>query len=278
MFELYDIRKKEFEKIIINYFDNDKLGAVLNYSIEFGKRIRPLILIETYKMLKDNNYSNEEFENVLGYAISLEMIHNYSLIHDDLPSMDNDNFRRGRETTHYKFGEDMGILAGDSLLNYSYENIFKILSNNNSINYINAAKYLAECAGYQGMIEGQVLDINDNINNIDDLIKMYKNKTCKLIMAATKIPGYISSKSNDILEELELLGFYIGMAFQIQDDLLDVKQDEKINKLTYISFTGKDKAYCDMINYSKKALKILLKYKYNDFLVKLIENLIKRKH
>lgn len=278
MFDLYNEKKEEFEQNIINYFENDKLGIILNYSIEFGKRIRPVILIETYKMLKDNDYSEEEFKDVLGFAISLEMIHNYSLIHDDLPSMDNDNFRRGRETTHYKFGEDMGILAGDSLLNYSYENIFNILSNNNSLQNIKAAKYLAECAGYQGMINGQVIDINDDISNIDELIDMYKNKTCKLIMAATKIPGYISNLNDEALNDLELLGFYIGMAFQIQDDLLDVEKDEKINKLTYISFTGKDRAYYDMIDYSKKALKILSKYKYNDFLVNLIEKLIKREH
>ncbi|MFM1524511.1 MULTISPECIES: polyprenyl synthetase family protein [Helcococcus] len=278
MFKLYDEKKLEFENKIKNYFENDELGLILNYSIESGKRIRPLILIETFKMLKNNLFSEKEYNEVLGFAISLEMIHNYSLIHDDLPSMDNDNYRRGRETTHYKFGEDMGILAGDSLLNYAYENIFNILSENNSINNINAAKYLSECAGYLGMINGQVLDIKDKINDIDDLIEMYKNKTCKLIMAATKIPGYISNLDNDTLEELELLGFYIGMSFQIQDDLLDMEQDEKINKVTYISFSGKDKAYYDMIDYSKKALKILSKYKYNDFLVNLIEKLINRKH
>ena len=278
MFKLYDEKKLEFEKKFRNYFENDELGLILNYSIESGKRIRPLILIETFKMLKNNLFSEKEYNEVLGFAISLEMIHNYSLIHDDLPSMDNDNYRRGRETTHYKFGEDMGILAGDSLLNYAYENIFNILSENNSINNINAAKYLSECAGYQGMINGQVLDIKDKINDIDDLIEMYKNKTCKLIMAATKIPGYISNLDNDTLEELELLGFYIGMSFQIQDDLLDMEQDDKINKVTYISFSGKDKAYYDMIDYSKKALKILSKYKYNDFLVNLIEKLINRKH
>ncbi|MFM1539458.1 polyprenyl synthetase family protein [Helcococcus bovis] len=278
MFKLYDEKKLEFENKIKNYFENDELGLILNYSIESGKRIRPLILIETFKMLKNNLFSEKEYNEVLGFAISLEMIHNYSLIHDDLPSMDNDNYRRGRETTHYKFGEDMGILAGDSLLNYAYENIFNILSENNSINNINAAKYLSECAGYLGMINGQVLDIKDKINDIDDLIEMYKNKTCKLIMAATKIPGYISNLDNDTLEELELLGFYIGMSFQIQDDLLDMEQDEKINKMTYISFSGKDKAYYDMIDYSKKALKILSKYKYNDFLVNLIEKLINRKH
>lgn len=275
MFDLYNEKKIEFENIITNYFDTkNNFNEILNYSIDVGKRIRPLILLETYNMISDNINKNVAID----FAIALEFIHNYSLIHDDLPSMDDDNYRRGRKTTHYKYGEDYAILAGDALLNYAYELLFSILENNPSKNFIMAAKYLSNASGINGMIYGQVIDINDEINDAKKLVEMYKNKTCKLIMAATTIPGYIANKGIETIKLLENLGFYIGMAFQIQDDILDIEKDNSINKVTYISHYGKDKAYSDMIDYSKKALDIIDKYENNYFLKKLIEELINRKH
>lgn len=272
MFSEYQEKRKEFDKLIQNYFSGSEFSEVLNYSIETGKRIRPLLLLETFKML---NLSTR-IDLAEKYALALEMIHNYSLIHDDLPSMDNDNYRRGRETTHYKFGEDIAILAGDSLLNYAYELIFETLVDNADKKYILAAKYLANASGIDGMIIGQVDDIKDQINNLDDIVTMYKNKTCKLIMAATTMAGYISGADKETLSELENLGFYIGMAFQIQDDILDYEQDQEIDKVTYISFTGKEKAYSDMIEYSNKAISIINKYDDNQFLLNFIEKLVNR--
>lgn len=275
MFDLYNKKKEEFDKIIYNYFDNkNSFNNILNYSIETGKRIRPLILLETYNMISDGH----NYDVAKDFAIALELIHNYSLIHDDLPSMDNDNYRRGRETTHYKFGEDYAVLAGDALLNYAFELIFNVLEKNPNLNLIKAGKYLSNAAGIYGMINGQVIDIKDQITDSDILIEMYKNKTCKLIMSATTIPGYIANISDDEIQNLENLGFYIGMAFQIQDDILDFEQDEKISKATYISYFGKEKAYEDMLKYSENSLNIIKKYKKSEFLYKLIEGLIYREH
>lgn len=274
MFEQYNLRKIEFNKKFVNYFPKDKFGDILNYSINEGKRIRPIILLETYKMISDN--VNQQLAN--DFAIALELIHNYSLIHDDLPAMDNDNYRRGRKTTHYKFGEDYAILAGDALLNYAYELVFDIIKKNTKINVVKAGEYLAKSSGYQGMIKGQIIDINDSISNDTELMEMYKNKTCKLIMASTTIPGYLDNKNSDIIRELELLGFYIGMAFQIQDDLLDIESDSDIGKVTYVTLKGEKVATSEMIEYSNKALDILKKYEKSEFLIMLIKRLVHREH
>ncbi|MGY3755922.1 polyprenyl synthetase family protein [Helcococcus kunzii] len=277
MFDLYNDKKNDFDKIINNYFDKlDDFNEILNYSIEIGKRVRPIILLETFSMVSDDTDANIDIAEK--FAIALEFIHNYSLIHDDLPSMDNDKYRRGRETIHYKYGEDYAILAGDALLNYAFELIFSVLEKNPSANLIKAGKYLANASGLDGMIRGQVSDIKDQIKNSDSLIEMYKNKTCRLLMAATTIPGYIANLPQEEINDLEKLGFYIGMAFQIQDDILDYEQDKKISKATYISYFGKEKAYQDMLEYSNNALSIIERYKKSKFLNKLIKELIYRKH
>lgn len=274
MFNEYNIIKNEIDNLIINYFPKSYFNDILNYSIETGKRIRPILLLESYKMLNKNL---ENHDIAKKFAIALEFIHNYSLVHDDLPSMDNDNYRRGRKSTHYKYGEDLAILAGDALLNKSYEIIFEILELKNDKSFIKAAKYLSNCAGLNGMILGQVYDINDKFENLLELVEMYKNKTCKLIMAATVISAYISNSNEETIRDMEELGFSIGMAFQLQDDLLDIKEDESINKVTYVSFVGEENTKIAIENYTSKAISILKKYENNDFLIKLIQSLIERK-
>lgn len=266
MFKLYEDKKRDFDQIIINYFPNGEFENILNYSIEKGKRVRPLILLETYKMLGGQDISLAE-----KFALALEFIHNYSLVHDDLPDLDNDNYRRGRETTHYKFGSDMAILAGDALMNYAYELVFESLKDYpNNLNLINAGHVLAENAGYRGMIGGQIRDISNDLDSTEKMVDMYLNKTCKLFMTATKVAAYLSNQEDEVIEEMDRLGFYIGMAFQLQDDLLDIEQDEKIGKLTYISLEGKEKAISEMERYTEDALEIISKYDNNEFLMSLI--------
>lgn len=271
MFELYNLRKEEFDSKFRNFFDSDKFGDILNYSIEEGKRIRPIILLETYKMLDGKNY-----QQALDYAISLELIHNYSLVHDDLPDMDDDDYRRGRETTHFKYGSDMAILAGDALLNYAYENVFNSLIKNNDANAIKAAEELGANAGLFGMIKGQISDINNDLGDLDKIIDMYLNKTCKLFISATTIAAILSGKDENTINSMRELGFYIGMAFQLQDDILDIEQDDKINKITYVSYAGIEKTKEDMQDYTNKALNILKNYDNNQFLIKLFDYLTER--
>ncbi len=270
MFSEYIKRKDKIDLIVKNYFPCGEFNDILNYSVEEGKRIRPIIMIELFRVLggKDNIVNN--------FALALEFIHNYSLVHDDLPSMDNDNYRRGRKSTHYKYGEDKGILAGDALLNYAYELLFDTILKNNEANYIKAAKYIANAAGKEGMINGQILDVQSNLNSLENIKQMYKNKTCKLFMAATTVPAYLTHQSEEIVNEMEKLGYYIGMAFQLQDDLLDLEQDKQINKVTYASFLDEEKANFDMVDFTNRAIEILNKYDKNEFLIKLINYLKNR--
>ena len=270
MFSEYVKRKNEIDLLIKNYFPRNNFNDILNYSIEEGKRIRPIIMLETFKILGGKS------EIVNDYALALEFIHNYSLVHDDLPAMDDDNYRRGRKSIHYKYGEDKGILAGDALLNYAYELLFETILENNDTDYIKAAKYISNASGKDGMINGQILDVQSDLNSLDKIKEMYKNKTCRLFMCATTVPAYLTHKSSEIIQEMEKLGYYIGMAFQLQDDILDLDQDREINKVTYASFLDEKRTYSDMIDFTDKAIEILKKYDNNEFLIKLINYLRNR--
>lgn len=269
----YKIELDRFNNLFVNKFQDTELNEVLNYSIHEGKRLRPIFLFKTYEML-----SNKKADaTVFNYAIALELIHNYSLIHDDLPSMDNDDYRRGRMTVHKKYGENIAILAGDALLNYAYEILFKEILKNNSINKIKAANYISNNSGIYGMIGGQAIDVLEKSDNLESLKLMYDRKTCGLIKAATKIGALLAGCSDELVDEFEQLGFYIGMAFQIQDDLLDYENDEKICKKTYITFNGPEKSKNDMLDFTHKAINILSKYDNELFLTETIKSLIKRK-
>lgn len=270
MFSEYTKRKDEIDLLVKNYFPGGEFNDILNYSIEEGKRIRPIIMLEVYRILGGKS------DIVNNFALALEFIHNYSLVHDDLPAMDNDNYRRGRKSTFYKYGEDKGILAGDALLNYAFELLFDTVLENNDINYIKAAKYIANACGKDGMINGQILDVEDNLNSLDKIKQMYKDKTCKLFMAATTVPAFLTFQCEDVVIEMEKLGYYIGMAFQLQDDLLDLEQDSKINKITYASFSDEEQAYKDMLEYNDKAIEILKKYDENEFMINLLNYLKNR--
>lgn len=218
------------------------LHSAMKYSVQAGgKRFRPVLMLLTAKAL------GVDFSSIMPYAIAIEFIHTYSLIHDDLPAMDNDDYRRGKLTNHKVYGEAMAILAGDALLNLAYETILRA---NKSICDINAGRILALYAGSSGMISGQALDIlNENNNSAteEELKNIHYNKTGKLIMASVIIPSCFAD--NSYFDELKNYGENLGLLFQITDDLLDVtanfndlgktlNKDENSNKLTFVTLYG----------------------------------------
>lgn len=245
-----------------------------------GKRLRPIIAIKTFDMFDDRK------EKVLPYAASIEMIHTYSLIHDDLPAMDDDEFRRGKPTNHIRFGEALAILAGDGLLNLAFETMSKDLVENtqSAEEYRQKARAIYEIsqyAGCKGMIGGQVVDITAKPDEMDGerLYYMYEKKTAGLFQAAT-VAGAILGGARD--EEVDLLRSFalnLGLAYQIQDDVLDAGEDEDIDKLTYLSFYNLEKAKEAVQNFSKRAHQLLddLEGRDTSFLRGLTELLVDRK-
>lgn len=230
-----------------------------------GKRIRPMIMSETYCM-----FGGEDKAVIEPFMAALEMIHTYSLVHDDLPAMDNDEYRRGRKTTHIVYGEDMGILAGDALLNYAYEVAAKAFDTEYPERVIKAYKILTAKAGVYGMVGGQVVDVEMNglIPDMDMLQFIYINKTAALLEAAFMIGGVLAGAGDETVDILEQIARNVGIAFQIQDDILDVistteelgkpvNSDEKNEKTTYVGLCGMEAAREAVITYSKKAEELL---------------------
>jgi geranylgeranyl diphosphate synthase type II len=262
----------------------------MNYSIlAGGKRIRPMLILETYRL-----YGKDNEEILEPFIAAIEMIHTYSLVHDDLPALDNDDYRRGRKTTHAVYGEAMAILAGDALLNYAYEvatKAFDIAKSHDAfIQVANALKILARKPGIYGMIGGQVVDVQLTDSEIpkEKLNFIYELKTSALIEASMLIGATLAGASQIELEKIEEAARNIGLAFQIQDDILDVTStieilgkpigsDEKNNKTTYVTIEGIDKAKNDVAAMSKKAIDNLRSLgKDNLFLYELINKLVNR--
>ncbi len=265
----------------------DCLGDPLRYSMRGkGKRLRPLILEETYKM-----YGGSENDGKY-LGIALEMIHNASLVHDDLPALDNDEFRRGIKTTHAEFGESIGILAGDGLLNYAYEvATMGLVESKTKDYYSKALSILANKGGIFGMLGGQTLDVAMTGKELDlKMIKfIHKGKTAALIQAAFACGACAAGASQEEIEKLMEIGLSVGIAFQIEDDILDVtstsevlgkpvKNDEKNHKTTYVTVKWVEGAKEDVKHLSQKAISVYdtLSAK-NDFLRELILYLIEGK-
>ena len=220
------------------------LGESMRYSLlSGGKRIRPVLALACAEVL------GVPSEDILPFALALEMIHTYSLIHDDLPAMDNDDFRRGKPTNHKKFGEANAILAGDGLLNEAYAICFEQCLKGEK--YVLAAKFLNECAGIHGMIAGQAADLyfSDHVNepSEEELLFVQENKTGKLLLAPILIPSILAD--NRYFLRLEQFGKELGRLFQITDDILDVTgefetlgksigKDENADKLTCVKLYG----------------------------------------
>ncbi|MCI8306988.1 MAG: polyprenyl synthetase family protein [Lachnospiraceae bacterium] len=253
-----------------------------------GKRIRPMFMHEIYTMLGGNEPAAIE-----PFMAAIEMIHTYSLIHDDLPAMDNDEYRRGRKTTHIVYGEAMGILAGDALLNYAYETAAKAFDSKRPDRAMAAYRVLVSKAGVFGMVGGQVVDVemNGKIPDMDMLTFIYKLKTAALLEASFMIGGIMAGMQEREVDMLCRIARNIGIAFQIRDDILDVtstteelgkpvKSDERNDKTTYIALCGMDAAEKAVMEYSESALNLLDKLPAADskeYVVWLVTELIHRK-
>lgn len=240
-----DSLKKVFDEELA---DDITVKASLYSLLAGGKRIRPCLMYYSSVML------GVDSSKVLPFAVSLEMIHTYSLIHDDLPSMDNDDLRRGNPTCHKVYGEGIALLAGDNLLNRSFELIFNEVVKDNSL--ATAGATMARLAGIHGMIGGQSIDLSSEGKDIpvETLYELQRKKTGALLEAAITMPCYIGGKTGEELDLLKKLSNHVGLAFQIKDDILDVEsnsedlgkstgKDERDNKSTFVSIFGLDGAH-----------------------------------
>lgn len=288
-----DARITVTEKIINQYmppiegYQKTVIDA-MHYSIQAGgKRIRPILLLEAYQMFGGTTKVAEPF------AAAIEMIHTYSLIHDDLPAMDNDEYRRGRKTTHVVYNEAMAILAGDGLLNYAFETAVKAATIEDNKGIIESISILGRKSGIYGMLGGQTADIEAEqkgfILDEEQIIFIHENKTAALIQASLMIGAMLAGATDDEVEKMRKIGYYVGVAFQIQDDILDVTStteklgkpvgsDAKNNKTTYVSIKGIEKSREDVKKWSMEAINLINSLnKDTEFLSEMVIQLIQRK-
>lgn len=280
----------------------------MNYSVTAGgKRLRPMLMAESaalftkpdeiWNMTETEQRDNTTLGQVLSlFMTALEMIHNYSLVHDDLPAMDNDEYRRGHKTTHVVYGEGMAVLAGDGLLNYAFETAAQAFDSAKTIEEYRriaaALKILGRKAGIYGMIGGQCADLEaeraETEVTEEMLLYIHEHKTAALIQAAMTIGATLAGASEEEIGRLEKCAYDIGIAFQIQDDILDVtsslevlgKQvgsDEKNHKLTYVSMHGLEESKRQVEEMSRDAIAVLKSFpRQNEFMEQLVEQLIHR--
>ena len=289
--ELKD-RVDHIEAILKEYLPKEEgwqktVIAAMNYSVlAGGKRLRPMLMEKTYRLFGGKGREIEPF------MAAIEMIHTYSLVHDDLPAMDNDEYRRGRKTTHIVYGEDMGILAGDALLNYAFETAFRAFeqSPEESLKIGRALTVLGRKAGIYGMIGGQVIDVKETGHAVskDVLDTIYELKTGALIECAMMIGAILGGASDAEIQSVEKIAHYVGVAFQIQDDILDVTSteevlgkpihsDEKNQKTTYVTLLGIEQAQKKVEELSNEAIALLHQFTgENAYLEQLLIQLIHR--
>ncbi|MCR4757222.1 MAG: polyprenyl synthetase family protein [Butyrivibrio sp.] len=295
-------RVSEVENILKKYLPKEEGYAktvieAMNYSLlAGGKRLRPIMMMESYRLFAG---ADADLKVVEPFMAAMEMIHTYSLVHDDLPAMDNDEYRRGRKTTHAVYGAGMATLAGDGLLNLAFETaIAGSVSDSfdGQKRYLKALKVLATKAGIYGMVGGQCADIvAENKTDIPDeemkdtLSYIDENKTGALIESSLMIGAILGGADESAVEAIEKAGSCVGVAFQIQDDILDIVgnqeelgkpigSDEKNGKSTYVSLYGMDGASNKVKELSDEASKILSDHGFeNTFLDELFQYLIYRK-
>ena len=291
-----------------------KLVEAMNYAMQAGgKRIRPTLLYLSYKMmLEGGNEPNADtvdtkdaVEVCDAFMAAIEMIHTHSLIHDDLPALDNDSLRRGKPTVHVAYNESTAILAGDALLNYAYETINKYICSvgekksegrDNSdllLSLIKASNELSQATGIHGMLGGQALDVelSGEPTTTEDRDYIYDHKTCALIKAPLKIGAYLAGCEGDIIDALGRVGYLVGMAFQVQDDILDVtssaeklgkevNQDARNEKNTFVAEYGLERAKEYVRECSEEAIDIVRskvpESEFRALMIELIEFLIVR--
>lgn len=283
---------KEVEDIIKKFLPAEEgyqktVMEAMNYSfLAGGKRLRPMLMLETYRLFGGSSKAIEPF------MAAIEMIHTYSLIHDDLPAMDNDDYRRGRKTTHVVYGEAMGILAGDALLNFAFETACKgLMAEPGNPNVAKAMQILAQKAGIYGMLGGQVVDVEFEGLPLEreKLDFIYDLKTGALIESSMLIGAVLAGADEEVQNVILQVAGDVGLAFQIQDDILDVTSDietlgkpigsdEKNHKTTYVTIRGLEQAQKDVEEISQRALDGLASLKeQNSYLNELVVYLVHRK-
>lgn len=285
-------RTEMTEAVIRKYLPKEEgfaktMAEAMNYSMcAGGKRLRPLLLMETCRMFGGDQALAEPF------MAAMEMIHTHSLIHDDLPAIDNDDYRRGRLTTHKVYGEAMGVLSGVALLNYAYETMFRAFEvAPDHAGVKKAVGIMAQKTGLYGMLGGQSVDVENDGKPIekDMLDYIYRHKTSALIEAAMMTGAVLAGAGEEQVAVVEKAAGNIGLAFQIQDDILDVTStseelgkpvhsDEKNHKVTYVTLFGIQEASRQVAGLSKEAVSLLesLNQK-NEFLMELISYLVSRR-
>ena len=288
-----ELHTKEVQNIIYTYAPAEEgfqktIFTAMNYSFQAGgKRLRPLLMQETYRLFGGTGKVVEPF------MAAIEMIHTYSLIHDDLPALDNDDYRRGRKTAHIVFGEDMAILAGDALLNYAFEVASRTFTDYPGREEVGRAfQVLAKKPGVSGMIGGQVVDVmlTGKAVSPEQMMYIYRCKTGALIEASMMIGAILAGATNEQVDQVEQAALDIGLAFQIQDDILDivsdsetlgkpVGSDEKNKKVTYATVHGVEAAGKEVARLSEEARSLIGAFPYeNPFLIDLITYLIHREN
>ena len=285
----------EINRILSQYLPKEegfqgKIMEAMQYSVTAGgKRLRPMLLWEVYRM-----FGGTDEEVVAPFMAAIEMIHTYSLVHDDLPAMDNDTYRRGKLTTHAKYGEAMGVLTGDALLNYAFEVMATAVAEAKEEQIRPAAKALrimAEKAGIYGMIGGQVVDTEPHGETTIELLDyINKRKTAALLEACMMTGATLAGAEQEYVQKLEEIAEKVGLAFQVQDDILDVTaseellgkplhSDEKNGKQTYVALVGLDGAREVVSRLSQEAVEAFDTLPYeNAFLRELLLSLITREH
>lgn len=265
--------------ILVNDIANfpEPLQSAVAYSLNGGgKRVRPILFLEAYRI-----FGGQTTESVIKFANAIECIHTYSLIHDDLPCMDNDDFRRGKPSNHKVYGEGNAVLAGDALLNMAYQLLLDaiVLSDNCALS-ARAAKLIADAAGGTGLIGGQTLDLMpaDENSNPGKLAYIYQHKTGDLISAAMMAGAILAGATNDEIVVVQGYGDYFGLSFQIKDDILDAEESGDIAKNTYVHIYGLDNAKKSLGDCIDKAIQYISTLdKDTDFLKKLALKSTERK-
>lgn len=281
------------EKVLKEYMPKEEgyqktVIEAMNYSLSAGgKRLRPILTLEACKIVGGNE------DEAIPFAIAIEMIHTYSLIHDDLPALDNDDLRRGRPTNHKVYGEAMGILAGDALLNYAFEVMLAgSINKENPEKYLKAINEIAKGAGIYGMIGGQVVDVESENKQIkkEKLDYIHMNKTAAMMVGCMRAGATIGGANSEQMEEITKYAKNIGLSFQIVDDILDIVGDEaklgkkvgsdiENHKSTYPSLLGLDKSKEIAHNLIDEAKKSIEKLSDDvDFLKGLAEYIIDREY
>lgn len=288
-------RTEEIEKVLASYLPKEEgfartMAQAMNYSVKAGgKRLRPMMILETLRM-----FGGDE-KLAYPFMAAMEMIHTHSLVHDDLPAIDNDDYRRGCLTTHKVYGEAMGVLSGVALLNYAYEVMFTAFDlgedEKSQARIIKALKIMSHKTGIYGMLGGQSVDVeNDGKPMSREMLDyIYENKTSALIQASMMTGAVLGGASPEEVSVIEKAAGNIGLAFQIQDDILDVTStaeelgkpihsDEKNHKTTYVTLMGIQDASLQVAKLSEEAVQLLEGMdKNNEFLFTLVRELVERR-